>query len=78
MGEVYRALDTPPERHVAIKILPERTAQDSEARQRFEREARAIATLSHPAIVTIHEFTFTETLLFAVMELLEEDASLAA
>ena len=71
MGEVYRALDTRLERHVAIKILPERTAQDSEARQRFEREARAIAALSHPAIVTIYEFTITETVLFAVMELLE-------
>jgi serine/threonine protein kinase len=73
MGEVYRALDTRLERHVAVKILPERTAQDAEARQRFEREARAIAALSHPAIVTIHEFTITETVLFAVMELLEGD-----
>jgi serine/threonine protein kinase/tetratricopeptide (TPR) repeat protein len=71
MGEVYRALDTRLERQVAVKILPERTAQDSDARQRFEREARAIAALSHPAIVTIHEFTITETVLFAVMELLE-------
>jgi eukaryotic-like serine/threonine-protein kinase len=71
MGEVYRALDTRLGRHVAIKILPERLADDSEARQRFEREARAIAALSHPAIVTIYEFTITESLLFAVMELLE-------
>ena len=52
MGEVYRALDTRLERQVAVKILPERTAQDSDARQRFEREARAIAALSHPAIVS--------------------------
>jgi serine/threonine-protein kinase len=71
MGVVYRALDTRLGRHVAIKMLPERLSSDPEARERFEREARAIAALSHPGIVTIYEFTRAEETLFAVMELLE-------
>jgi eukaryotic-like serine/threonine-protein kinase len=71
MGVVYRALDTRLGRHVAIKMLPERLSSDAEARERFEREARAIAALSHPGIVTIYEFTRAEDTLFAVMELLE-------
>jgi serine/threonine protein kinase/Tfp pilus assembly protein PilF len=71
MGVVYRALDTRLGRHVAIKMLPERLSADPEARERFEREARAIAALSHPGIVTIYEFTRAEDTLFAVMELLE-------
>jgi serine/threonine-protein kinase len=71
MGVVYRALDTRLGRHVAIKMLPERLSADAEARERFEREARAIAALSHPGIVTIYEFTRAEDTLFAVMELLE-------
>ncbi len=71
MGVVYRALDTRLGRHVAIKMLPEQLTSDPEARERFEREARAIAALSHSGIVTIYEFTRAEDTLFAVMELLE-------
>ena len=54
MGEVYRALDTKLRREVAIKILPEAFAQDAERLARFEREARLLAALNHPAIATIH------------------------
>jgi eukaryotic-like serine/threonine-protein kinase len=71
MGVVYRALDTRLGRHVAIKMLPEHLSSDPEARERFEREARAIAALSHSGIVSIYEFTRAEDTLFAVMELLE-------
>src|SRR5262245_31378418 len=50
MGEVYRARDTRLHREVAIKVLPEHLAQNTEALARFQREARAVATLSHPNI----------------------------
>jgi eukaryotic-like serine/threonine-protein kinase len=48
MGEMYRARDTRLDRTVAIKILPEHLSSNPETRQRFEREARAISSLSHP------------------------------
>src|SRR5207247_6251993 len=48
MGEVYRALDTRLDRSVAIKILPDHLSQSPEAKQRFDREARAISSLNHP------------------------------
>ena len=51
MGEVYRATDTRLGRKVAIRVLPARLAADQPARARFEREARAVAALSHPNIV---------------------------
>ena len=54
MGEVYRAHDTRLDRHIAIKVLPEDTAADPERIARFEREAKAVAALQHPNIVTIH------------------------
>src|SRR5262245_1812163 len=54
MGEVYRARDTRLERTVAIKALPELFARDPERRARFEREARTLAALQHPAIAGIH------------------------
>jgi serine/threonine protein kinase len=53
MGQVYRARDSRLEREVALKLLPESLAGDAERRARFEREARALAALNHPHIVTI-------------------------
>ena len=54
MGVIHRAVDTTLDREVAIKILPELFAQDPERLARFEREAKAIAALSHPNIAQIH------------------------
>ena len=56
MGEVYRAKDTRLGREVAVKVLPERLAGDAELVRRFEREARAVAALSHPNILTLFDF----------------------
>jgi TolB-like protein/tetratricopeptide (TPR) repeat protein len=71
MGEVYRAHDPNLGRDVAIKVLPESVAKDTEALARFEREARAVAALSHPNIRGIHDLVHQGELVFAVMELLE-------
>lgn len=71
MGEVYRARDARLHREVAVKVLPQRVAQDESALGRFEREARSLAALSHPHIVAIHDFGSHEGLTYAVMELLE-------
>jgi serine/threonine protein kinase len=71
MGEVYRARDTRLERTVAIKVLPSRLAADPDALARFEREARAVAALSHPNILSIHDFGTDRGVAYAVTELLE-------
>jgi len=71
MGEVYRARDTRLQRDVAIKILPESLAADPDALARFEREARAVAALSHPNILAIHDFGVEGGRAFSVTELLE-------
>jgi serine/threonine-protein kinase len=55
MGEVYKAHDTRLDRTVAIKVLPSEVSTDQERRTRFEREARAIASLAHPHICTLHD-----------------------
>jgi Protein kinase domain len=52
MGEVYRARDAKLERDVAVKVLPERLASDADSLSRFDREARAVAALSHPNILS--------------------------
>ena len=70
MGEVYRARDTRLGREVAIKVLPESVAADPDRRARFEREAQAIAALSHPNILAIFDTGTHEHSLFAVTELL--------
>ena len=71
MGEVYRAKDAKLDREVAIKVLPESMAQDPEALARFEREVKAVAALSHPNILAIHDYGIQDAVAYAVMELLE-------
>ncbi len=71
MGEVYRAKDTRLKRDVAIKVVPERLAKHRDALNRFEREAQAVAALSHPNIVAIHDTGTEGNISFVVMELLE-------
>ncbi len=71
MGEVYRARDTRLKREVAVKVLPERLSGDREYRARFEREARAVAAISHPNILAIHDLGQEDGLFFLVTELLE-------
>ena len=71
MGEVYRARDTRLARDVAIKVLPARLLENAEARTRFEREAKAVAALSHPNSLAIHDFGEHEGAAYAVTELLE-------
>ncbi len=70
MGEVYRALDTRLGREVAIKILSEHLAGRPDAARRFEREARAIAALSHPNVLTIYELDIEADTPIVVTELL--------
>ena len=71
MGEVYRARDARLHRDVAIKVLPERVAEDADALARFEREAKAVAALSHPNILALHDVGRENGVAYAVMELLE-------
>ncbi len=71
MGEVYRARDTKLHRDVAIKILPAALAADPAACTRFEREAQAVAALSHPNILGIFDVGIEHEVPFAVMELLD-------
>jgi eukaryotic-like serine/threonine-protein kinase len=71
MGEVYKARDAKLGRDVAVKVLPEKLAADADSLSRFEREARAVAALSHPNILSIFDFGRNEGVAFAVMELLE-------
>jgi len=74
MGEVYRARDTRLGREVAIKLVTERLMADPDAVARFEREARAIAALSHPNIVALHDVGRDNGVTFAVMELLDGES----
>jgi len=74
MGEVYRAHDSRVGRDVAVKILPPAVTADASALARFEREARAVAMLSHPNIVALYEFGASDGMTYAVMELLEGES----
>jgi hypothetical protein len=71
MGEVYKARDTRLDRTVAIKVLPAHLAAEPHARERFEREARAVASLNHPHICTLHDVGHQEGFDFLVMEFLQ-------
>jgi eukaryotic-like serine/threonine-protein kinase len=71
MGEVYRGRDTRLERTVAVKILPSHLSEDAEAKQRFDREARTISSLSHPHICTLFDVGHHDGIDYLVMEYLE-------
>jgi serine/threonine protein kinase/Tol biopolymer transport system component len=73
MGEVYRARDTRLDRTVAVKVLPPHIAQTAEARQRFEREARAVSSLNHPHICALYDIGSQDGVDFLIMEFLEGD-----
>jgi serine/threonine protein kinase len=69
MGEVYRARDTRLDRDVAIKVLPQAFAADADRRGRFEREAKALASLNHPSVAGIHGIDQQGETCFIAMEL---------
>ena len=71
MGEVYKARDTRLDRSVAVKVLPEHIAKREDLRLRFEREARAVASLNHPNICTLHDIGSQDGISYMVMELME-------
>ncbi|MHC5115399.1 MAG: serine/threonine-protein kinase, partial [Planctomycetota bacterium] len=71
MGEVFRAHDTKLGRDVAIKVLPTAVARDEHALARFEREARAVAAVSHPNILAVFDFVSSAEAPFVVTELLK-------
>jgi eukaryotic-like serine/threonine-protein kinase len=71
MGEVYRARDTRLSRTVAVKILPSHLCLDPDRKQRFEREARAVSSLNHPNICTVHDVGSQDGIEYLVMEYLE-------
>ncbi len=71
MGEVYRARDTRLDRTVAIKILPAHLSDNPDAKQRFDREARAISSLNHPNICTLYDVGHQDGMDYLVMEFLE-------
>jgi Tol biopolymer transport system component len=71
MGEVYRAKDTRLDRTIAIKVLPESVATDAERLRRFEQEAKAVAALNHPNILSVHDIGAQAGTHYIVTELLD-------
>jgi eukaryotic-like serine/threonine-protein kinase len=71
MGEVYRARDTRLDRTVAIKVLPDTLAHDTEHLQRFEHEARTLSTLNHPNLLSIYDVGTEGSVHYLVSEFLE-------
>src|SRR5678810_696005 len=71
MGEVYQARDTRLDRTVAIKVLPSHLADRPDLRERLEREARAVSSLNHPHICTLHDVGRQGEADYLVMEYLE-------
>jgi len=71
MGAVYRARQKPLDRVVALKILPPGVGQDASFAERFVREAKALARLNHPGIVTLYEFGQTDGLFYFLMEFVD-------
>jgi len=71
MGEVYRARDSRLDRTVAIKVLPSHLSGDSEAKERFDREARSISCLSHPNVCQLYDIGSQNGISYLVMEFLE-------
>jgi len=71
MGEVYRGRDTRLDRTVAIKILPKHLSDEAEARDRFDREARAISSLNHPNICHLYDVGVQDGTSYLIMEYLE-------
>ncbi len=74
MGEVFKARDTRLDRTVAIKVLPEKFANDAQLKLRFEREARTISQLNHPNICTLHDVGSDNGVEYLVMELLDGES----
>ncbi len=74
MGEVYRARDTRLDRTVAIKVLPEHLAENPELRQRLEREARAVSSLSHPNVCALYDLGHDDGIDYLVMEYVEGES----
>src|SRR5688572_3821589 len=73
MGEVYRAREVRLDRDVAVKVLNDKLSRDPEAILRFEKEAKAVAALSHENILAIHDFDRDQDLYYVVTEYLEGD-----
>src|SRR5438094_8009045 len=71
MGEAYRARDTRLDRIVAIKVLPAHLAGNQQSRERFDREAKAISSLSHPHICALYDVGHQDGVDYLVMEYLE-------
>ncbi|MGB6630232.1 MAG: serine/threonine-protein kinase, partial [Terriglobales bacterium] len=74
MGEVYRARDARLGRDIAIKVLAQHLSSNPELKERFEREARAISSLNHPRICTLHDVGHQDGIDFLVMEYLEGES----